>query len=258
VENLQLRLAFLGKPLIKTYVTLRESCRSTAPLQLCFWEIFHLVDNFWSFAISKRAKRIKNRAGRRRPRALERAGVLDASATCRSRDAPAYGRPRRLRGRPRTRCGPSAHLYPVRRAPTGGRAGQGATRRAPGHAAHAPLMQGSSWPHSAVGYPLLVAHVVFLSSTSSRLLVRPHAVGLLAASQSRATARPPRAIHHRPALLLPPQAPPAASPPPVLRARGQGRLLARLPRHSTLRSAAGAGRHRFRPGNLLKPPYQGQ
>jgi hypothetical protein len=59
VENLQLRPTFPGKPLIKTYDALWESCRSIAHLQLLFLEIFKFVDNFWSFAISKRLKRNK-------------------------------------------------------------------------------------------------------------------------------------------------------------------------------------------------------
>jgi hypothetical protein len=59
VENLQLRPTFPDKPLIKTYVALWESCRSIAPLQLLFLEIFKFVDNFWTFAISKRLKRNK-------------------------------------------------------------------------------------------------------------------------------------------------------------------------------------------------------
>jgi hypothetical protein len=44
---------FPDKPLIKTYVALWESCRSIAPLQLLFSEIFKFVDTFWSFVISK-------------------------------------------------------------------------------------------------------------------------------------------------------------------------------------------------------------
>jgi hypothetical protein len=91
VENLQLRSAFLGKPLIKTYVALRESCRSIAPLQLCFWEIFHLVDDFWSFAISKRAKRNKIELGDVVLALQSATRVPAASATWRGRVAPAYG-----------------------------------------------------------------------------------------------------------------------------------------------------------------------
>jgi hypothetical protein len=69
-EFCQLRPTFPDKPLIKTYIALWESCRSIAPLQLCFLEIFEFVDDFWSFAISKRPKRNKTWAGRRRHRAL--------------------------------------------------------------------------------------------------------------------------------------------------------------------------------------------
>jgi hypothetical protein len=106
VENLQLRSAFPGKPLIKTYVALRESCRSIAPLQLCFWEIFNLVDDFWSFAISKTVKR--NRNGRRH-RAAAPARVRGSAPTWRPSPGPAYGWPRRLR------CGPSRDRGALRR-----------------------------------------------------------------------------------------------------------------------------------------------
>jgi hypothetical protein len=42
-----------------------ESCRSIAPLQLLFLEIFKFVDNFWSFVISKAGPRNKNERWRR-------------------------------------------------------------------------------------------------------------------------------------------------------------------------------------------------
>jgi hypothetical protein len=64
MDNLQLRPTFPDKRLIKTYDALWESCRSIAPLQLLFLEIFKFVDNFWSFVISKAGPRNKN--GRRR------------------------------------------------------------------------------------------------------------------------------------------------------------------------------------------------
>jgi hypothetical protein len=60
--------------LIKTYVALWESCRSIAPLQLSFLEIFNLVGTFWSYAISKQAKWNEKRPERRnaRPRSASR------------------------------------------------------------------------------------------------------------------------------------------------------------------------------------------
>jgi hypothetical protein len=73
VEKLQLRPTFPDKPLIKTYVALWESCRSIAPLQLSFLEIFNLVGTFWSYAISKQAKWNKKRPERRRRRTASRA-----------------------------------------------------------------------------------------------------------------------------------------------------------------------------------------
>jgi hypothetical protein len=53
VEKLQLRPTFPDKPLIKIYVALWESCRSIAPLQLLFLEIFKYVDIFKNYAILK-------------------------------------------------------------------------------------------------------------------------------------------------------------------------------------------------------------
>jgi hypothetical protein len=111
VEKLQLRPTFPYKPLIKTYVTLWESCRSIAPLRLLFLEIFHLVGNFRSYGILKTESRIE--FGRWCPRALlQCAARADAfwtsPTTWRPRIAPAYGQPWRLRGRPQTGCGPSA------------------------------------------------------------------------------------------------------------------------------------------------------
>jgi hypothetical protein len=63
VEKLQLRPTFPGKPLIKTYVALWESCRSIVSLQLSFLEIFDLVVTFASYAILKPGKWNKTRPG---------------------------------------------------------------------------------------------------------------------------------------------------------------------------------------------------
>jgi hypothetical protein len=79
----------------KTYVALWESCRSIAPLQLLFLEIFKFVDNFWSFAISKRHKRNRTGDGRRRrsSQAASRARLRFGFATHRIECPPAYGCP---------------------------------------------------------------------------------------------------------------------------------------------------------------------
>jgi hypothetical protein len=133
VENLQLRSTFPGKRLIKTYDTLRESCRSTAPLQLCFWEIFHLVDAFWSFAISKRPKRIKLELGAGVAALQNRAGTPARSATRRSARAPVYGSRGNSVVDPRPSRGASVRLWTVRRAQGRGRRGLAA-----GPSGHAP------------------------------------------------------------------------------------------------------------------------
>jgi hypothetical protein len=119
--------------LIKTYDTLRESCRSTAPLQLCFWEIFHLVDAFWSFAISKRPKRIKLELGAGVAALQNRAGTPARSATRRSARAPVYGSRGNSVVDPRPSRGASVRLWTVRRAQGRGRRGLAA-----GPSGHAP------------------------------------------------------------------------------------------------------------------------
>jgi hypothetical protein len=106
VEKLQLWPMFPGKRLIKTYDGLWESCRSIAPLQLCFLEIFDLVVTFGSYAISKQGK--WKRAGpvsalSRRPRATA------SHATRHPRVPPAYGR-FGASAVDLTRCGPSTPL----------------------------------------------------------------------------------------------------------------------------------------------------
>jgi hypothetical protein len=73
VENLQLRLTFPDKPLIKTYDALWESCRSIAPLRLLFLEIFKLYSRKSSFTSLKLAKRNENGPERRRRCAASRA-----------------------------------------------------------------------------------------------------------------------------------------------------------------------------------------
>jgi hypothetical protein len=90
VEKLSLQHIFPTNLLIKTYVALCESCRSIAPLQLLFLEIFKFVDNFWSFAISKRLKRNRTRDGRRRRAPSVSRARLDRAAMCCPRDSPVY------------------------------------------------------------------------------------------------------------------------------------------------------------------------
>jgi hypothetical protein len=82
VEKLQLRPTFPDKPLIKTYVALWESCRSIAPLQLLFLEIFKCVDIFKSYTILKLGKWNEN--VHRRRRNPPGAHSLPAPVTCRS------------------------------------------------------------------------------------------------------------------------------------------------------------------------------
>jgi hypothetical protein len=48
VEKLHLLHVFPVDLLIKAYVTLCESCRSIAPLQLLFLENFNLFGTFWN------------------------------------------------------------------------------------------------------------------------------------------------------------------------------------------------------------------
>jgi hypothetical protein len=75
-EFCQLRPTFPDKPLLKHHVALCESCRTIAPLQLLFSEIFKLDDTFSSFAISKGLKRNRTGDGRHRRRAQR---VMSAS-----------------------------------------------------------------------------------------------------------------------------------------------------------------------------------
>jgi hypothetical protein len=60
VEKLQLRRDFPTNLLIKTYVSLWKSCRSIAPLQLLFLEIFKFYSKILRFAFSKGAAPNKN------------------------------------------------------------------------------------------------------------------------------------------------------------------------------------------------------
>jgi hypothetical protein len=60
---LEFQRVFSTNPLIKTYVTLCQSCRSIAPLQILFLDIFEYDDTFWSFIISKRESRNKIGSG---------------------------------------------------------------------------------------------------------------------------------------------------------------------------------------------------
>jgi hypothetical protein len=85
VEKLQLRPTFPGKPLIKTYVAPWESCRSIAPLQLLFLEIFKYVDIFKSYAILKTGT-WSGSVRRRRP--------AGARAICQRRSRAAHARRR--------------------------------------------------------------------------------------------------------------------------------------------------------------------
>jgi hypothetical protein len=82
VEKLQLWPTFPDKPLIKTYVALWESCRSIAPLQLLFLEIFKCVNIFKSYTILKLGKWNEN--VHRRRRHLPGARSPPAPITCRS------------------------------------------------------------------------------------------------------------------------------------------------------------------------------
>jgi hypothetical protein len=126
VENLQLWPTFPDKRLIKTYDALWESCRSIAPLQLLFLEIFNLIGTFWSYAISKQAKWNEKRT--------ERALDLQSRA-CHVPCTPCSGvwSSRTHRCGPALDSGPSAWLFPCEPRP--------GTRR--GHAAgldgHAPM-----------------------------------------------------------------------------------------------------------------------
>jgi hypothetical protein len=78
MEKLQLQDDFPTNLLIKTYDALCESCRSIAPLQLLFLEIFEYIDTLWSFVISKTGSRNWNgqRCRRRRARARMRTSVF--------------------------------------------------------------------------------------------------------------------------------------------------------------------------------------
>jgi hypothetical protein len=76
--------------LIKTYISLWESCRSIAPLQLLVLEIFEYVDTFWSFIISKTGSRNWNGRRRRELSARARAPAFFA-ATCCAAQSPVYG-----------------------------------------------------------------------------------------------------------------------------------------------------------------------
>jgi hypothetical protein len=69
VGKLQLRYDYPTNPVIKTYDTLCESCRSIAPLQLLFLENFEFVVTFRSSAISNQVTRNRYRCWRRRRRA---------------------------------------------------------------------------------------------------------------------------------------------------------------------------------------------
>jgi hypothetical protein len=62
-DLLEFQRVFSTNQLIKTYVTLCESCRSIAPLQLLFLDIFKYDDTFWSFIILKTESRNKIGSG---------------------------------------------------------------------------------------------------------------------------------------------------------------------------------------------------
>jgi hypothetical protein len=130
MEKLQLRPTFPDKPLIKTYVALCESCRSIAPLQLLFLEIFKLVVTFLSFAFAKMLKWNKRRAADAvaAPRAsCARYGRAGHVASARPSSV---RKPRHLRGGPRTVVG-----FPPRLSPSTPRLGRG--RPGPGPRARA-------------------------------------------------------------------------------------------------------------------------
>jgi hypothetical protein len=141
VENLQLRSTFPGKRLIKTYDALWESCRSIAPLQLFFSEIFDLVGTFWSFAISKRPKRIKLELGVGVAALQNKAGTPARSATRRSTRAPVYGSRGNSGVDPRPSRGASVRLWTVRRAQ--GRDRRGLAAGPSGHALAQAATQGT-------------------------------------------------------------------------------------------------------------------
>jgi hypothetical protein len=114
VGKLQLWPTFPGKRLIKTYATLWKSCRSIAPLQLSYLEIFNLVGTFWSYAISKQAKWNEN--GRSADVAALRRARVSPCATRPPHLSPAYGL-RCLHCGPPYPVGPSVTLTPAYAAP---------------------------------------------------------------------------------------------------------------------------------------------
>jgi hypothetical protein len=123
VEKLQLRRDFPPNPLIKTYVSLWGSCRSIAPLQLLFLEIFKFYSRILRFAFLKGAKpnESEHPCTGSRSRAM---GAAVARATRRRPHPPAYGctgvsvvdlpvpRPLRIIP-PRYEPRPGAHLCPA-------------------------------------------------------------------------------------------------------------------------------------------------
>jgi hypothetical protein len=115
VEKLQLWPTFPGKRLIKIYVALWESCRSIAPLQLLFLEIFHLVGNFRSYEISKSVSRNKNRRVVTLLDPSTRWTFRAAPAMCRARPVPAYGPHERIVVDPRLTPGPPPGCFPASR-----------------------------------------------------------------------------------------------------------------------------------------------
>jgi hypothetical protein len=145
--KLQLRSTFPGKPLIKTYVSLWQSCRSTTPLQLLFLENFDLVDTFRSYAISKQGKWNRARPVSRRRCAL--APAARDSTACHASSAHSSG----VRTLRRLRYGPSLCLVPSA-SPLGSctvRAGRGpnrATRRCALRARASHACTPLSWPRA--------------------------------------------------------------------------------------------------------------
>jgi hypothetical protein len=117
MEKLQLRPTFPGKPLIKTCVALRESCRSIAPLQLLFLKIFKLVVTFSSFAFVKMLK--WNKRGAANAVAAPRASCARCGRAGHVASAHPFGvrKPRHLRGGPRTVVGSPPRLFPPYTAP---------------------------------------------------------------------------------------------------------------------------------------------